>query len=240
MPNRVIQGGAGPGSKVGTEALVDALRGALRFSISPPDHSDANNNLLGFYKAGQISGAVVSLGAAGHLASFRWTDTTRVAVLIRIRAGWVVNAAITAATAMDMQAVMARGFTVDFTTNSTQISLAAVTNTNKMRANMGTTILGALGPRILTTAAMSGQTLTADAAPFAYTVWVNQPSGNATVTQALGVGGAMQTLYEWTPIEHPVVLGANEGVLLQPVTAGPVTGSVKYYTQWEWAEFALF
>jgi hypothetical protein len=71
--------------------------------------------------------------------------------------------------------------------------------------------------------------------------FANQPSGNATVTQAIGVGHPMQVLYEWDVNgDHPIILGANEGVLIQPVTAGPVTGTVKYYVQWSWAELANF
>jgi hypothetical protein len=239
MPS-ILRSGTGLGSKLGTEAVVDSLRGAQRFSQSPLDHSDANGNLLGFYKVSQVSGATVSIGAAGHLGSIRWTDTSRFMVLIRIRAGWAVSGAITAATIMDLQAVIARAFSVDFTTASTAASLAAA-NTNKMRQSMGASILGAAGPRIATTTVMSGQTLTADANPFSMTAFTNQPSGNATVTQAVGVGHPMVTLYEWdTNGGHPIVLHANEGVLLQPVTAGPVTGSVKYYFSWEWAELAYF
>jgi hypothetical protein len=240
MPT-IIGSGTGIGSKFGQEAVIDQLRGAFRTSISPLDHSDINGNLLGFYKAGQVSGATVSLGAAGHLASLRWTDTSRFLALLRVKVGWSVTGAITAATPMDVQAVVARGFSVDFTTASTQLSLAAVSNTNKMRANMGTSLMGALGPRIATTTVMSGQTLTADASPFAYMVYPNQPSGNATVTQAIGVSGPMSTLYEWDINGgHPLILSANEGVIIQPVTAGPVTGTVKYYVSWEWAELAYF
>ena len=237
----VTRSGVGLGSKIGTEAIVDALRGAQRVNISPLDHSDAAGNLLGFYKVGQVSGATVSIGALGHLASIRWTDTSRFLALLRIKAGWTVSGAVTAATAMDLQASVLRGFSVDYTTASTMISLAGVANTNKMRSNMGTSIMGANGPRIATTAVMSGQTAIVDVAPFAMTVFANQPSGNATVTQALGVAGATQILYEWdTNGGHPLILSANEGVVIQNITAGPVTGSIKYSITWEWAELAYF
>lgn len=235
----IQQTGAGPGSKVGTEQIIDALRGSARITVSPLDHSDINGTLLGYYGVAQASGATVSLGAAAHLASLRWTDPSRFLVLIGIRAGWTINGAVTAATQMDLQAVVARGFSVDFTTNSTAASLVAA-NTNKFRSNMGASLLGANGPRIATTGAMSGQTLTADANPFAMAPFANQPSGNATVTQAVGVGHSMVSLYEYTALKHPIILSANEGILIQPVTAGPVSGSVKYYIEWNWAEIALF
>lgn len=224
----------------GVALAVDPLFAAARVALRPLDYSNAGQ-LLGHYAVAQASGASVSLGALAHAASLRWADTTRYCVLMRIKAGWSVTAAVTAATPMDMRAIIARGFSVDFTTNSTAANLAAAAKTGQMRGNMAPSLMGVNGPRILTTAAMSGQTITADADPFAMTVWQNQPSGNATVTQAIGVGGPMQTLYEYTALsQHPIVLGANEGVILQPLTAGPTTGAIKYYTQWEWAEVLVF
>lgn len=241
MPAIVNPASGVPGPTFGNMQAIDALFNAARVSLRPLDHGIPGAGILGHYAVAQASGATVSLGAAAHLASFRWADLSRFAVLMRVRVGWSVTGAITAATVMDLQAVIARGFSVDFTTNSTAISMAGVSNTNKMRASMGTSLMGTVGPRIATTAAMSGQTLTADAAPFAITSYVNQPSGNATVTQAVGVGSVMTDLYNWAALgSHPVVLSANEGIIVQPVTAGPVTGSVKYYVQWEWGEVSSF
>jgi hypothetical protein len=237
MQTKILGGG---NLQAGTEWAVDPTFQAARIAMRPLDHA-ALGQVLGHYSVCQVSGATASLGAAGHLASIRWADSSRFLVLMRIKAGWSVTGAVTAATPMDMQAVIVRGFSVDFTTASTTISLAAISNTNKMRANMGTSLMNTIGPRIATTTVMSGQTLTADVAPFAYTVWANQPSGNATVTQAVGVAGAMQELYNWNALgQHPVVLAANEGIVLQPVTAGPTTGTVKFYVQWDWAEVTVF
>lgn len=234
MPQSLIIGPSG------NMLEVDPLYKAARVALRPYDYS-SSQTVLGHYSVAQASGATVSIGAAGHLGSIRWTDTSRYLVLLRIRAGWAVTAAVTAAAPMDLQAVIARSFSVDFTTASTAISLAGVANTNKMRASMGASLMGTVGPRIATTTVMSGQTLTADAAPFAMMNWQNQPSGNATVTQAAGVAGPMQTLYDCTASgQHPVILTANEGVILQPVTAGPVSGTTKYYFEWTWAEVAAF
>jgi hypothetical protein len=162
---------------------------------------------------------------------------------MRIKVGWIVTGAVTAAAPMDFDACIVRGFTVDFTTAMTAVNMATTSagRTNSMRSSMGPSLMGASGPGICTTAVLSGQTLTADAAAFAITTFVNQPSGNATVTQAIGVGGAMQTLYEWTALgQHPVVLGPLEGVVVREVTAGVVSGTVAIYLQWEWAEVQVF
>jgi hypothetical protein len=238
MPQTQIIGGGN--LQPGVPLAVDPLYQAARVAMRPLDYTN-QGQLLGHYAVAQASGATVSLGAGAHLGSLRWTDTTRFLVLMYLRASWSITGAVTAATPMDLQAIIARGFSVDFTTNSTAANMAANSNTNKMRASMGASLLGANGPRIATTAAMSGQTLTQDANPFGMTAFTNQPSGNATVTQAIGVGHPTVDLYNWnTAGAHPVVLTANEGVLVQPVTAGPTTGSVKYYLTWAWAEVALF
>lgn len=199
--------------------------------------------VLGHYAVAQKSGATASIGAAGILGSIRWAPTlaNTFLVLMRIKAGWSVTGAVTAATPMDLQALIARAFTVDFTTASTAINMATTQKTNQMRGSMNLSQMGVNGPRICTTTVMSGQTATADAAAFAMATYVNQPSGNATVTQAVGVAGETKVLYEWTALgQHPVVLSSNEGVFIETVTAGPTTGTVAYYFGWEWAEVLLF
>jgi len=244
--NVTIQSGNAPIAIPGVESAVDVLRGSFRNSLSPVDHADpATQNVYGFYGVSQASGATVSIGAAGHLGSIRWGITTgQVLTLLKIRVGYTVTGAITTSTPMDLQAVIARGFTVDFTTASTAANLAAVSNTNKFRSsNMGSSLMGTSGPRIATTTVMSGQTLTADANPFAMCSFPGITAVNATgtaVAMPVGAGAPMQDLYRWDPTMHPIVLQANEGVLIQPVTAGPATGSVKYYFEWSWAELPGF
>ncbi len=202
---------------------------------------------LGHYAVTQKSGALTgTIAAAGIMASLRWADATRFLALMRIKAGWMVTtAASVAAPVFDLAATIVRGFSVDFTTASTAISLTGVTNTNKMRASMGASLMGAVGPRIATTVVMSGQTATLDAAPFAVQTFplLTNSSSTGTATGVLaGTGTAMQTLYEWTGLgEHPVVLSANEGVFLSQITGTAMgTGAYSLYTQWEWAEVAVF
>jgi hypothetical protein len=146
---------------------------------------------------------------------------------------------------MTMRAVLARGFTVDFTTNSTMSSMAVQPKANAMRNSMGSSLMGVNGPRISDgVGAMSGQTLTADTLGFAIAVWPGIVATNVAgtaVVQPVGMG-AVSTLYECTsPYQHPVVLSQNEGVLIQPKLAGPVVdGSYAFYVGWEWAEVEVF
>jgi hypothetical protein len=199
--------------------------------------------VLGHYAAAQKSGATVSIGALGHIGRIRWAPSliSTYCVLMRLKVGYIVTGAVTAATPMDFDAIIARGFTVDYNTAITNVNMATPAKTGQMRGTMSQSQMGTAGPGISTTAVISGQTNTLDAAPFAITTFLNQPSGNATVTQAIGTGGPMQTLYEWTGLgQHPVVLSNNEGVVVREVTAGVTTGTMALYLQWEWAEVFVF
>ena len=222
---------------------IDKTFLAARVALRPLEYAK-DGVILGSYRVAQASGAVVSIGALGHVGSIRWSDSTRYLVLMRIRAGYTITTAVTAAPQMDMRAIIARGFTVDFTTAATAIDMATIAKTGAMRSTMSSSLMGANGPRICTTTVQSGQTMTVDAAPIAMVCWEAIHMVNATGTAVLlgvGSGGPMMDLYNCNANgEHPVVLSANEGVILQPVTAGPTTGTMKYYFEWTWSEVHVF
>mgnify|MGYP001570962916 FL=1 len=230
--------------KSGHQLEVDPTHLAARVAMRPLEHVK-DGRILGQYAVAQRSGELVAtIGALGHLASFRWALDDAYAVLLRIRVGWSISGAVTTAVEMNLRAIIARAFTVDFTTAATAINMATVIKTNAMRASMGSSLMGTVGPRIATTTVQSGQTLTADNAPIGMVVWPSRYPTNSTgtaVAQAVGDAGIMKTIYECTsPYQYPVVLSNNEGVLIQPVTAGPATGTFAIYTEWTWAEVEVF
>lgn len=225
---------------------VDPTFLAARIAARPLEYA-GYGRVLGHYAVAQRSGTIVNstLGALGHVASIRNPDPSAFVVLRRIKVGWSVMTAISIGLEINFRAIIARGFSVDFTTASTAISMAGVPNTNKMRATMGTSIMGVNGPRISTTVVMSGQTLTADAAPFAIALLGNglQPV-SATGTASLvpvGYSTPMADLYNVSDgYAHPVVLSSNEGVIVQPILALPADGAIALHTVWEWAEVVVF
>lgn len=228
----------------GNEMEVDKTFLAARVAMRPLEYVN-QGRVLGHYAVAQRSGELVAtIGALGHLASIRWAVDDAYCVLMRLKVGWSISAAVTTAVEMNLRAIIARAFSVDFTTAATAINMATVPSTNAMRKSMGSSLMGVTGPRISTTTVQSGQTLTADNAPIGMVVWPSRYPTNSTgtaVAQAVGDAGMMQTLYECTaPYQYPVVLSLNEGVIVQPVTAGPATGTFAIYTQWEWAEVEVF
>lgn len=210
-----------------------------------PFVSADKQTVLGHYGVAQLSGAIAATPTAlDPHASVRWApggSITAYFVLLRLRVGWGCISAITTAVRMAYQASIARGFTVDYVTGSTAINLSTTGKTNQMRSNMGQSLLGANGPRITTTGAMSGHTNTLDAAPFAITNWTVPGILTGTVSTAAGIAGPMQTLYErGADGFHPVVLGANEGIAVQLTHTGWASGTVSLYTEWTWAEVLVF
>ena len=241
MQTKIVGNGSG---SVDVPWAVDPTFKAAHIALSPLEYANSGR-VLGHYAVAQRSGELVAtIGALGHLGSIRWAVDDAYLVLLRLKVGWSISAAVTTAVEMNMRAIIARGFSVDFTTAATAINMATVPKTNAMRNSMGSSLMGTAGPRIATTTVQSGQTLTADSAPFAMCVWSSRYPTNSTgtaVAQAVGDAGLMQTLYEYTALaQHPVVLSLNEGVIVQPVTAGPASGTFALYTQWEWAEVEVY
>jgi hypothetical protein len=199
-----------------------------------------DTSILGHYAVAQRSGTVTAMGAGEEFASIRWTSSTSFLQLMRIRCGVTILSAVTTALALDVAAKIVRGFTVDFTTASTAATMSVPPGTGAMRKNMSTSQMGVNGPRISTTVTMTGETFTKDAHPFAVASWPTITAVNATGTAVAlpaGAGTGMATLYEWTGLgQHPVVLSQNEGVVLEPITGGPATGTWAYYVEWIWGE----
>ena len=239
-----LKSGLGPGSKQGVEALIDYLYGAQRTSLRPADHTDANNAQLGFYSAAVPTGAMVSIGAGGILASLCWTDQSRLLVLLGIKAAFAVNAAITAATKLDVGAYVSRGGSAQ-ATGGTAVVLTS--NNNKMRSRMGTSLIASGEFRVASASAITrGTSGAVDANAFALSPFALKVSPDIGATAAtglaLGVATPLVELYRWDPTKHPLILepGNRETIELQHVAAGPVTGSYTGYFTFEWAELSSF
>lgn len=223
---------------------VDPTFSASRHSVRPLEYV-SGGTVLGHYSVAQRSGSIVgsTVSALDHHAALRWTDATHFLVLERLRVGLTWVSATTTSTEFAYRAIIVRNFSVDYTTARTAINMTTIAGSNAMRKTMGTSLLGTVGPQICTTLTMSGQTLTADTAPFAIAS-LPPPSptlGASAVTIQVGAAVPMVTLYEYTsPAQHPVILSYQEGVVVQPVLAGPGSGTYGLYCEWTWAEVSAY
>ncbi len=252
MDTHIVGGGPAGNPQLiasGVQAAVDPLYAALRVALHPLDYT-SDGAILGHYAVALKSGATVSIGALGHISRIRWAPAASLnnvfCVLMRIKVGFSIISAITTAVQMDFDAIIHRGYTVDHSAGITSANMAAVPRTNAMRSGQGlgamsSSQMGTSGPGICTTVVISGNTSTADANPFAMVVFDSPAAITGTVTQPAGRGAPMATLYECTAAgQHPVVLSANEGVVVREVSAGPASGTTSLYVQYEWAEVAVY
>ena len=221
---------------------VDKLHKAIRASMRALDYT-LGDYTGGIYSITHVSGAVAATLAAGSdIASVRWSNDSKYFGLLKCEVSLAVITAVTTSVIFDARLQPVRSFTTDYTTASTATSMAS--NNGKLRAlgdgAMNASLMGTSGPRIMTTATMSGETFTADASSIGHATWPMLLPVTATGTAValpVGAAGAKQTLFDWTLAGYqPFVLGANEGLVVMNETAGPASGTYKYYVTWTWVE----
>ena len=213
----------------GTSAEIDPTFRAVRMSIRPLEYQTLQGKILGHYRIfGQ--GAAALVGTNALLANFRWTDPTNFAVITRVYATMTVVTPLTATRADPITLSIARAYTVNDGTNMTALVVSG--NNQKMRSNMGSSVVGNIGV-YSTAAGGSGGTRTVDANPV---------GALAFTSQAIAVGtGIIGDLYKWDVLgQHPIVLAANEGLLVSWGVTAQVGGTSVMGVGFEWAEVPAF
>jgi hypothetical protein len=242
MNNTIESGQPGPNNygAPGTEMLIDPQFQGARTRNVPLDYM-FGGRVLGQYRASFVTGVTVSIAAGGILAYLRNDDKSTYIVVQKITASVAVAAAITAATVADLAAFIGRGSTA---VGSGGNALTLAVN-NKKRRIMGDSILADV--RVATTGALTRPTTAAaDAQPFAAAAFPLKvsPDIGATAATGVAVGVASPIIELYKPDvqngEHPIVLSLNEHVELQQLSAGPVTGGLKWYLTIDWAEVAAY
>lgn len=193
-----------------------------------------SGTLNGSYRICTNSGVITGLSANNSVFAIHWTDTSYLMLLTKLRVEWRTVAAWTGATVTDMgfDAYFARSFTVAPTGGT---SLTLTTNNAKCRTAYGTTKLALA--RIATTGALGAGTNTPDAQPFAQSIGhpnvVNAAAGTEYQNNTL-------PLLDFSPRadECPIVLAANEGILLRSRAAFPAAGSGIITVTFAWDEIA--
>lgn len=214
---------------------VESTFRAKRVTLRPIEHG-----AFGHYRIAMATGTIgAALAANGELFQFRWVDATRFCVLQKVLISAGANVAATAAGLVTLEAMIARGFTVNGT-GGTTATLGG--NNQKVRTAMGTTLITtAADIRIATTAALGAGTKTLD----------SQGVGNVTV----GIGtGAITTSHRLQLIDkidllevdadgsiHPIILAQNEGfVIKNGATAWPAAMTWAMGVTVVWAEVAAY
>jgi hypothetical protein len=220
----------------GTVAEVESGTRAVRTTPRPVDIGT-----LGAYRFSVVTGTLAAALAAGAVVfSARWTDATRLAVITRLKGRFMPLTPFTAATLSDhtsIDAFIGRSFSGSHT-GGTALTLTG--NSFKMRTSMGSTLFGDL--RIATTAALGGGTVTLDPHPFAATLRkgnrVNPASAAEEVIQPSDDG--LNVEFTVGDGAYPIVLAANEGIVLRNRTVWPAAGTGILLVEMNWSEVAAY
>lgn len=221
----------GAGQNDNVELQVDPTFQAARASLRPLEYQAQGGAAQGghFGVAAQ-TGLTTGIAAGGILFSFRWSDSARLAMIHKIIVSAITTTGFGTAQALDVDAVVVRGFTAS-DTSGTAISMSS--NSGKKRSSMANSLVGDL--RIANTSAIAAGTGTADTNPFAAIVIPTQ-----LATSSVAASGSL-SLFQIIPgAEHGLLLSANEGFRVRVLTAQGATGVVRYTVNVDWAEIPSY
>lgn len=213
QPPVVAQVGGWDGTKLQPLALDTTTR-AAKVVVTPKDY-------LGCYTVSTETGLYTGLTAGAPMFSMRWTDATKVAVVLRFTISVAATVAASSAGIADRELVLARSFTVS-DSGGTAVTLTG--NNAKHRTSMATSVMGDM--RIMGTSALTAGTRTLDAQGFGLGM-TTQLTGAITA----GVNGQLlppQDLFNASnggAVESPIVLAQNEGLIMRMKTAQPTSAT---------------
>ena len=139
----------------------------------------------------------------------------------------MVSGAITTAVATGLELVLARAFTASDSGGTALTPDGAANNDQKLKTNFATSLVTDI--RIAATVTLTAGTRTLD--PFAHAV-VGYGTGTAVGTTPL----AHTVLYDASSEDYPIVLSANEGVIIRNPLAGPADGTFRIFVNMRWIE----
>lgn len=217
-----------------TVEIDGPLHDAARATLRPLDHT-AGSRTLGHYSV-FAQAAAIAPAANAQLAALRTTDPSTVVVLLRAYVCVTVATAVTAQRTDPIVLNVARGYTARDATNATAVVVAA--NAQKARTIMGVSIVGSAGNIDVASAAagLTGGTKTADTSAHGAAAF-----GAGGAVAGLGTGMPVTDLYSAiNSIRHPIVLGPQEGVIVNWGPTALATGTVVVGVGFEWAELASY
>lgn len=218
----------------GSSGTVAEVQGttfrALSASVKPLEYTT-----FGHYSWGGFSGIIpAALAANSEILQFRWSDSTRLCVIRKVRISASVSTTFFAAgVPMQLNMMKATGWSA-VGTGGTRPTVAAQL---KKRTSMGNSLLGANDIGIATTAALGAGTKTLETTPLQCIV-AGCPI-TASLKGTIIEPGTIFFQHEVGDGEHPLVLAQNEGFVIT-CAAVPGTGTWQFAAQVDWAEVASY
>lgn len=192
---------------------------------------------LGQYRFSVVTGTLAAALAANAVVfSCRWSDATRLALITRLRTRFLPLTLFTAAT-LDSHTSFDLFFGTTFSAAHTGGTQLTITGRNcKLRTSMGSSLFNDI--RISTTAALGGGTVTLDTQPLAQSLRKGNRVNPAAATEEviMPASDGLNLDIDTGSGEYPVVLAANEGLVLRNRTVWPAAGTGILLVEMNWAE----
>jgi hypothetical protein len=202
---------AGSGAAAIAHSLITDADGTLKVATKPL-------KALGYYAVGG-NVAYTATTQNGIIFSFRWSDATRFAVILRVDVN-VLCTAFTTAGIVERQLIAVRSFTASDTGGT---ALTPTSSNNKLRTSFGTSLAG----DIRIGGFLSAGTGTADANPLSQT---------ATWMAAVGTIIPQTNLLDSSEgVQYPLVLAQNEGFRIR-LGAAETASTRQTFVRIVWAE----
>ncbi len=196
----------------------------VKNAMTPPD-------ALGSYRLSAISGLMAGVAAAsstaGHIFSFRNSDSSTLIVPQYISVKLRVVSGFTAAQEYGFDVVVARTYTASHT-GATAITTGS--NAFKKATGGAASILGSA--RIADTGALTAGTHTLDAQP------VLLESASELAAAATVQHTRCEGLWDCSSVESPLVLAQNEGLVVRNSVSMGAGGTVRLIVDIGWYEIA--
>lgn len=197
-----------------TIAAIDPQFNAQRVSMRPVA-------VTGWNSIGAASGLLTVVAAGGVVYSLRNTSSNMI-MLRRLAVGWVQTTAFTAAQRVEIGLSVARSITVAPSGGSGALT------TSKHRVTLAQPNVETI---MATTAALTAGTATVDPQPIGVVgAWV----------AAVGTAIQMTPLFSHDTGDHPLLLGASEGVRVTMLQTMGAVGVGVLYLQAEFAEVTAY
>lgn len=226
---------AGAGTNDNIFEQVDPTHLSGRLSLRPDEHAGQGQPIGGHYNlACSYSNTAAKPAAGSDVFSLRWADS-KMLFLLRRFSVWVVGTtAYTATLNQDLAIYRATGFSVAASAG-TQVVPVAGSQQRARLGNMGQTLISGTSGLLWISSGdlLTVGTRTLDTQPFGYVAWQNTITTSAV--PFLGI------LYEQRNGQHPILLGPNEGLVVQtPLGNTQAAGVSKYTFVMEYAEVPAY
>jgi hypothetical protein len=213
-----IRGSGGSLAEVQSGAL------AVRATAVPNDVG-----ALGAYGVSLGSGVMAAgLAAGAEVFQFRWAHASQLACITRVTM-WAGGIGGFTAGVCRFDLAIARGWTAD---GSGGTPATMTGNNGKKRSSYATSAVGAI--RVASTAALGSGTKALDAQALA--------SVGASTLGSASAGdklvGPVAELFRYEGTNHPILLAANEGLVIRATV--PAAGTWSFGVTVEWSELTAF